>query len=58
MTERINCHKRNAKSMDQRHTNPAYGILEQNAGTNQRRLTRQNPAYRISEQNADTDQRR
>ena len=54
MTERIHCRKRNAESMDRRRTNPAYRILEQNADTNQRRLTRQNPAYRILEQHTDT----
>jgi hypothetical protein len=58
MTERIDCRKRNAKLMERRCTNPAYRILEQNADTNRRRLTRTNPAYRILEQNADTNQRR
>ncbi len=41
MTERINCCKRNAKLMATRHTDPSYRISEQNADTNQRRLTTQ-----------------
>jgi hypothetical protein len=50
MTEGINRRKRNAELMDQRHTNPAYRISEQNADTNQRRLIRQNPEYKMLEQ--------
>ena len=41
MTECINRRKRNAESIATRHTDPSYRILEQNADTNQRRLTRQ-----------------
>jgi hypothetical protein len=41
MTERINRRKRNAELMATRRTDPSYRILEQNADTNRRRVTRQ-----------------
>jgi hypothetical protein len=50
MTERLNFCKRNAKSMDRRCTNQAYRILEQNAVTNRRRLTRETNSPEIRAQ--------
>ena len=45
----INRRKKNAASMATRRTDPSYRILEQNADTNQRRLTRQTQSYRIQD---------
>jgi hypothetical protein len=47
MTECINRHKRNAKSVGTKGSDPSYRILEQNADTNQRATRPTDPSYRI-----------